>query len=218
MDFVCDLLAKLAITYDIAVDAPHHAKKGALSPGDADTGRGGSAIRDAGRLVYTLTPMGDDEANTYGIKPDERRAYVRLDNAKVNLVPGTAPAAWFKLVGVTLGNGTDLYPHGDEIQTVLPWKPPELWADLSTTALNAALTEIDTGLPSGQRYSDVPAAKSRAAWRVLQRHCPSKTEAQCREMLKTWVDNGVLYREPYDDPIDRKSRIGLRLDTSKRPS
>ena len=31
MDFVCDLLTRLAIEHDIAVDAPHHTKKGALA-------------------------------------------------------------------------------------------------------------------------------------------------------------------------------------------
>ena len=29
MDFVCDLLATLAIEYDIAIDAPHHNSEGA---------------------------------------------------------------------------------------------------------------------------------------------------------------------------------------------
>src|SRR5262252_2762434 len=218
MDFVCDLLAKLAIEYDIAVDAPHHAKKGNLAPGDADTGRGGSSIRDAGRLVYTLATMSDDEAKTFGLTPADRRAYIRLDSAKVNLVPGTAPAAWFKLVGVRLENGNNLYPNGDEIQTVAPWDPPDTWANLPTAALNAALTEIDAGLPNGQRYSDVPAARDRAAWPVVHRHCPDRTETQAREIIRTWVRNGVLYREDYDDPIDRKERKGLRLDANKRPS
>jgi RecA-family ATPase len=59
MDFVCDLLARLAIEYDIAIDAPHHTKKGTLAAGDADTGRGASGIKDAARLVYTLTAMGE---------------------------------------------------------------------------------------------------------------------------------------------------------------
>jgi hypothetical protein len=31
------------------------------------------------------------------------------------------------------------------------------------------------------------------------------------------VRNGVLYKDDYDDPIERKARKGLRLDTSKRP-
>jgi hypothetical protein len=31
------------------------------------------------------------------------------------------------------------------------------------------------------------------------------------------VKNGVLYRDDYNDPIERKARKGLRFATSKRP-
>jgi RecA-family ATPase len=58
MDFVCDLLAKFAIEFNIAVDSPHHVHKGTLTPGDADSGRGSSGIRDAGRLIYTPSKLG----------------------------------------------------------------------------------------------------------------------------------------------------------------
>jgi RecA-family ATPase len=104
MDFVCDLLVTLAIEYDIAVDAPHHTKKGQLAPGDPDAGRGGSAARDAGRLVYTLTTMGEDEAKQFGINPEDRAAYIRLDKAKVNLAPPARVAVGiFVIAGVDLG-------------------------------------------------------------------------------------------------------------------
>jgi RecA-family ATPase len=83
MDFVCDLLATLAIEYDIAVDAPHHTKKGQLTPGDADSGRGASAIRDAGRLIYTLTTMSEDEAKTFGISPRSVQATFGWIRAKL---------------------------------------------------------------------------------------------------------------------------------------
>jgi hypothetical protein len=217
MDFVCDLLVKLAIEYDIAVDAPHHTKKGQIAAGDADAGRGASAARDAGRLVYTLTRMTEEEAKAFGVKPEERNLYVRLDSGKVNIAKPSGEATWFKLVGVTLGNGNAEYPNGDDVQTVVPWQPPKTWSGLSKDQLNAALTEIDAGLPNGQRYSDGPRAPTRAAWKVLQRHCPDRTEQQCREIIKTWVKNGVLFHENYDDPVDRKSRKGLKLDPTKRP-
>ena len=219
MDFVCDLLATLAIEYDIAIDAPHHTRKGQLTPGDADSGRGGSAVRDAGRLIYTLSTMSQDEAKAFGIKPEDHAAYIRLDKAKVNLAPPARAAEWFKLVGVHLDNGNDEYPNGDEVQTVKPWKPPRIWEGLASATLNAALTEIDNGIPNGQRYTDKGGGKGpRAAWRIVQKHCPDRTEGQCREIIRTWIQNGVLYYEEYDDPIDRKKRSGLRLDTSKRPT
>jgi hypothetical protein len=71
---------------------------------------------------------------------------------------------------------------------------------------------------NGQRYSDAPNAKERAAWYVVKKHCPTKTEGQCREMIRTWVKNGVLCKVDYDDPIERKACKGLRIDASKRPS
>ena len=106
MDFVCDLLVKLAIEFNIAVDVPHHTKKGLQTAGDADAGRGASAARDAGRLMYTLTRMTDDEGDTFGIPAEERRLYVRLDTSKVNIAPPSGEATWFKLIGVHLDNGT----------------------------------------------------------------------------------------------------------------
>jgi hypothetical protein len=217
MDFVCDLLTKLAIEFGIAVDAPHHTKKGHLAPGDADNGRGGGSIRDAARLVYTLSTMVEDEAKAFGIPEGERRDYVRLDSAKVNIVRQASKATWFKLVSVKLGNATEQYPNGDDVQTVESWSPPETW-DVPTPALNAALTEIEAGMSNGQRYSDASAARERAAWLVVQRHCPDRTEPQCREIIKTWVKVGVLFSETYHDPIKREERSGLRLDPSKRPS
>ena len=97
MDFVCDLLAKFAIEFNIAVDSPHHVHKGAISPGDADAGRGSSGIRDAGRLVYTLTSMSEEEARMFGIPIDDRASYVRLDSAKVNIAARGGKPTWFRL-------------------------------------------------------------------------------------------------------------------------
>ncbi len=218
MDFVCDLMAKLAIEYDIAVDAPHHSKKGQQTPGDADAGRGASSARDAFRIVHTLTVMSEDEAKMFDISEVDRRAYIRLDPAKVNIVPGAMKATWFKLIGVPLNNGTPEYPNGDEVQTVEPWSPPDIWANLSTSALNAALTEIDAGLPNGQRFSSASAAKDRAAWRIVQKHCPDKSDNQCRQIVNTWVKTGLLRNEDYENPVDRKPAKGLYVDSSKRPT
>lgn len=218
MDFVCDLLAEMAVEYGVAVDSPHHVRKGAVTPGDADAGRGSTGIRDAGRLVYTLVSMSEDEAKAFSISVEDRLQYVRLDSAKINIAARSGRADWFRLVGVPLDNGTAEYPNGDMVQVVEPWSPPETWSGLSSIQLNAALTEIDAGMPNGQRFSDHNTAKERSAWRVIQKHCPDRSEAQCREIIRTWVRNGVLYSEPYDDPVRRERVVGLRLNNAKRPS
>jgi hypothetical protein len=218
MDFVCGLLVKLGIEFNIAVDVPHHTKKGLQTAGDADAGRGASSARDAGRLMYTLTRMSDAEGEIFGIPAEERRLFIRLDSSKVNIAPPSGEATWFKLIGVRLENGTDDYPNGDEVQTVERWYPPKTWDGVSNAELNAALDEIAAGLPNGQRYSNASKATDRAAWLAIARHCPNRTEGQAREMVKTWIRNGVLVVEDYDDPVARKLQKGLSVCHGKRPS
>jgi RecA-family ATPase len=217
IDFVAGILAEIATENDCAVDAPHHVNKGLPDPGNANRGRGASAFKDAGRLVYTLTPMSDDEAKLFDIEEDERRRLVRMDNAKVNIAPRPVGAKWFKLVGVPLGNRTDLYPIGDEVQTVEPWTPPDMWAGLSTETLNTILNELDRGLPNGRLFTNHAQAVDRAAWRVVQKSLPHLTDVQAREFIRTWVKNEVLCSVEYDDEVDRKTRKGLRVNNAKRP-
>ena len=218
IDEVVEVLTGLATKYDIAVDVPHHTRKGSADPGNADRGHGASAMKDAGRLIYTLTTMTADEAQALSIEEDQRRLLARMDSAKVNIAPPMAKAKWFRIVGIPLGNATDLYPNGDIVQTVEPWTPPDLWKDLSIEMLNRILSAIDAGLPDGNRYTDAAKAGKREAWRVIVEHTPEKSEAQAREVIKIWVRNGVLKRDPYENPVTRKEVNGLRVNPEKRPT
>ncbi len=217
MDFVCDLLARMAIEYDIAVDSPHHVHKGQMTPGDADSGRGSSGIKDAGRLVYTLVTMSADEAKTFNIDPDLRCSYIRLDPAKINIAARATKATWFHLIGVPIDNGTEDYPNGDTIQVVEPWSPPSTWADTTPEALNWILNYIAEGMPNGQRYSNAPNAGKRAVWPVVQQRYPEKPESQCRAIIHAWLESGLLYPNKYNDPVDHRERTGLYVDNDKRP-
>jgi hypothetical protein len=218
IDQVCIMLADIADEFDCAVDLVSHARKGQATPGDAERERGASSKKDAGRLMRTVTKMTTQEAETFGVTEQDRRGLVRVDDAKVNLTPPSADAAWFKLVSVSLGNATEEYPHGDLVQAVERWKPPDTWAGLSHHVLNQILTDIDVGLPDGNRYSDASNVTDRAAWQVITKHAPSKTEAAARKIINTWVKNAVLIRADYENPTTRKSVKGLHVDNAKRPS
>ena len=218
IDDVMQVLTDLAAKHNIAVDAPHHVSKGHSDPGNANRGRGATAMKDGGRLVYTLTPMSLDEAQTFDIGEEERRLLIRMDSGKVNITKPLSATKWFRLIGVRLGNQTETYPNGDEVQTVEPWTPPDIWTGLSVHLLNKVLTAIDAGLPDGNRYTDAPNATDRAAWRVVVEHAPTKTEGQAREVIKTWLKNGVLIRHDYDNPATRKPVKGLWANPTKRPS
>jgi hypothetical protein len=217
IDSVVQVLTDLSAKYNIAIDAPHHTSKGTADPGNADKGRGASSMKDAGRLVYTLTTMSPAEAKDFGIEEEQRRGYIRMDSAKVNITRHSGSAKWFKLVGVRLDNGTEMYPNGDEVQTVERWMPPQLLADLSSDLINRILTDIDAGIADGERYSDAAKATSRAAWRVVTKHAPKKTEEQARRIIKTWVSSGLLESRDYNSPTEYKELKGLFVIHAKRP-
>jgi AAA domain len=79
IDQVTQVLLDLSAKYNIAVDTPHHVRKGPSDPGNADRARGASSQKDAYRLVYTLSTMSPEEAETFGIPEEERHSYVRMD-------------------------------------------------------------------------------------------------------------------------------------------
>jgi AAA domain-containing protein/primase-like protein len=125
IDDVAQQLTDLANKHNIAVDAPHHVRKGQMTPGDADAGRGASAYIDACRLVSTCSPMSEEDAKTFSIT--DRWEFIRVDSGKPNIARRNRNPKWFRLVGVKLDNATELYPSGDEVQTVVPWEPPNAW-------------------------------------------------------------------------------------------
>jgi hypothetical protein len=218
IDFVSGLTASLAIECDVAIDTPEHVRKGSADPGNADAGRGASAKKDAGRLVYSLCTMTGDEAKTFGVPEKDRKRFIRLDSAKVNITPPAAEAQWFELISVPIGNTSNpLYPSGDSIQVVKCWKPPELMSGITIPIANAILDDIDKGLPNGQRYSDAPRATTLAAWPVVQKHCPHKNEQQCRKIVSEWVKNELLVKGEYHDPAEREKRISLARNPAKSP-
>jgi hypothetical protein len=161
--------------------------------------------------------MSPEDAKAFSIKEEERKYYVRVDSAKVNITKPGGMAKWFRLIGVKLGNATELYPNGDDVQTVEPWKPPETWADIDVALANQILTTIDQGLPNGNRYTDAAKADDREAWKVVVSHAPHKNEKQAREIIKAWVKNEVLEKREYTNPETRKKVNGFHLNVTKRP-
>jgi len=216
IDFVADALARIAIDLDIAVDSPHHISKGGGIAGDADKARGASAFKDAARLVYTLTPMSPAEAELFNVDDSQRRSYVRLDSAKVNIAPPSEKAQWFHLIGVSLNNATPEYPKGDEVQTIEPWEPPDAWGAMTPELEDRIIGRIERGLGDGRRYS--AQAKTREDQRAWQVVCDaaSVSEGQAKLIIKGWLERGALVEEIYRDPVERKDRKILRIAVEKR--
>jgi hypothetical protein len=217
IDEVVQILTDMAGRRRVAVDIPHHMAKGLADPGNANRGRGASAMKDAARLVYTLTAMTTEEAKFLGVDEGERRFLVRMDGGKVNIAPPTIEATWFRLVGVPLGNQNEVYVNGDKVQTVERWTPPDIWRDMSVPTIHKILDAIEAGLPNGDRYSDSAAARTRAAWPLIVEHCPDKTEGQAAQIIAKWLKSGLLVRRDYTNKA-RQNAKGLFVDNSKRPA
>jgi hypothetical protein len=217
IDEVAQILTDMADKFNMAVDVPHHMSKGAADPGNPNRGRGASSLKDALRLVRTGTRMTPEEAQSFGVSEAERRRLFRVDDAKLNIAP-MMEAKWFRLVGVNIGNASNLYPAGDNVQTVEVWKPPDLFGDIGVPVLNAILDVIETGLSDGNRYSDTKnVADDRAAWQVVKKHC-GKDKGPAKRIIKIWVESGLLFHKNYTNPVTRKDVAGLWVDNLKRPS
>jgi RecA-family ATPase len=213
IDKVAGVVTDMCSRFNIAVDAPHHVNKGQRGadsePGDANRGRGASAMKDAARLVHTLNTMTKEEAKTFGINEEDRHSYIRVDKGKVNIAPPSRRAVWRRLVGVKLGNATAMYPSGDEVQTVEAWTPPDVMFGLSNAQVVEILKRIEEGMEDGRRYTHVSSAKTRAAWKVVVDVEPKLDEKQAREIIRAWMKDKVLVSKEYRNEKDRKDEEGL---------
>jgi hypothetical protein len=95
--------------------------------------------------------------------------------------------------------------------------PPSTFEDLDNGTLNRILHAIAAGLADGDRYSDDNAAKNRAAWKAVKIHAPTKTETQCKDVIRQWVKSGLLVRKLYENKGQRRATMGLKVNNAKRP-
>jgi hypothetical protein len=202
-----------------AIYLNHHFRKGSSEPGEVDAIRGPGALVNHARVAQTVTGMSEAEAASFGITPEDRRDYVRLDDGKVNMARKDA-ALWFKLVSVRLDNENARYPNGDHVAT-LEAVPGMKAQKLKITVHKAReiLALIDRGLPDGRKYTDAEAnAGDRWAGRVIIACCADATIKDARDLLKDWVRNAVLVPiADYCDPITRKQRRAVQSNPGKMP-
>lgn len=216
MDAVATAWAEIAQATGAAIDLVHHTRKGATM--DADAGRGASALRDASRVSQTMQVMSPEEASELGIADADRWRHVRLDDAKANMAPKAGTARWFKMETVNLGNGTEDYPHGDNVAAITAWEPPDVWASMTDQQANEVLDEIAKGLGSGILYAPSRRGRDASRWagNILVRLF-GISDGQANTIIAAWLKNGVLTPATYRCPEQRKDRAGVLVDNSKRP-
>ncbi len=109
MDQVVSIYKALAGKLGIAINVAHHTRKtngdSEAHAGDAESGRGASAIKDAARAAVTIARMSKKTAEKLGIPDECRGNYIRMDVGKMNFAAHDSKANWYRIEQVILSNG-----------------------------------------------------------------------------------------------------------------
>jgi hypothetical protein len=203
---------RLTRAYEIALILAHHDRKSGGDDEDSDqtNARGAGDISNAARFELAVKKMTAAEAKRFGLDPKDRPAYFRLGSpaSKLNYIAADE-AEWFERVTHVISD--------QPVGACIPWSPPDPFEGITIAFANTILDDIVAGMPDGRRYSDGPAAKDRAAWKVVTKHLPDTTDDDAKRIIKKWVKNEVLVSEEYHNPVRGEPEYGLRVNPVNRP-
>ena len=189
----------------------HHLRKG--STGSADDLMGATSLRATFRSSRILLRMTPDEAKALGLGADAWR-YSRIAGSKENYAPPPDKATWFKLESVALGNGTDDYKEGDNVQVTMPWLPPAVFDDALGADLPAVFDAIRAG-PDEQGALFSPHRQGKHWVGKVIMTVANRNEKQASAIVKAWLENGVLVSRKARHPERRVEVHCIELNESK---
>lgn len=188
-----------AVKHGLALVLVHHTRKGPVTPGDMDAGRGASSIASAARVLLTLTGMTDEEAKALGISSERRGDFFRLDGAKSNYA-ALAKVEWFERRSYTLENG-------DSVAVPFPWTPPVQVVSLETRmTIESAVAAGSSVGPWSVKLSD----DARSIKHLLIKHGITTVQGQ-RAAIASLLAAGFVvaeFRKPGTAP--RRKASGRR--------
>lgn len=192
---------------DCAVVIVHHTGKPPSASPDAWTGslsasRGASSLGGVARIMRTLFAMSQSDADKFGLDADERRLWVRLDDAKANLSLASGSARWFKRVSIIIANG-------EEVGALVPGDPNERVPQVDRAAeIESALFEaIRTAWSAGSPLSEQPRAKDRYAPGIVGKALRVASEIVA-DVLARLMGGGAIERTLFDA---KTKTYGLRI-------
>lgn len=192
---------------DCAVVIVHHTGKPPSASPDAWTGslsasRGASSLGGVARIMRTLFAMSQSDADKFGLDADERRLWVRLDDAKANLSLASGSARWFKRVSIIIANG-------EEVGALVPGDPNERAPQMDRAAeIESALFEaIRTAWHAGAPLSEQPRAKDRYAPGIVGKALRVAAETVA-DVLARLMGGGAIERTLFDA---KAKTFGLRI-------
>jgi len=198
-------LRAICVHANCALHLVHHTRKPqagtSYQAGDIHAVRGGGAIVGDAHFVFTLADMAPGDAEQLGISDDDRKKFVRLDDAKGKLAPPSG-ALWFEREGVTMPYGL----MGEEVGVLVPFVFEDELDPATSLQVTEILTEIDRRWRDGNPFSAAVQSPRYVVHMMTQNHGCSPKFA--RALLRRWMVNAVLASEVFD--THRKSR-GLKV-------
>lgn len=196
---VKDVLQPIAYTTNCCIELSHHTRKGGLggyAEITADDSRGAGAAINAARSVRVLNRMTKAEAETHGVKDEDRRLHLRISRDKTNMAP-PGKARWMMLASINIGNETATLP-ADNVQAAMPWNYPQAFEGVTVETMHFMRAQV-----SKQSYrKDVRSPD----WvgKPLLEHLGLNPEdkgarSRVRTILDVWFNNGVLAVEERHD-------------------
>jgi hypothetical protein len=192
---------------DCAVVIVHHTGKPPPASPDAWTGslsasRGASSLGGVARIMRTLFAMSPADAGKFGLDAEERRLWVRLDDAKANLSLASGSARWFKRVSITIANG-------EEVGALVPGDPNERapQEDRAAEIEGALFNAIAAAWKAGAPLSEQPRAKDRYAPAIVGKGLRIAAETVA-EVLSQLMGGGAIERALF---CSKTKTYGLRI-------
>jgi hypothetical protein len=187
---VVECFEDVAVAAKCAIHLWHHTRKAGGEQATIEAARGASAFIDSCRSARIMQTMTAKEYEAIlkaqpTLKLQPPGFYFRVFNGKRNFAPPADQSDWFEIKSITLANG-------DNVGVVIPWTYPAIKTDIPPEIVDRILTEIGRGLENGQRYSNDNAATKRAAWKVVQKHCPDKPPKECKRVIADWLKQDLL--------------------------
>lgn len=189
MDLVAKKWTAIADETASAIELIHHTRKTGGAEATVEDGRGAAAVLYAVRSAQVLNKMTKDDGAKAGV--DNFRQYFNVENGKINLAPPPEGKDWYRIVGVSLGNGGDIAPEGDNVGVVVKWKWPDPLDGVTGNDFDAAAQAIRVGTwrenVQANNWVGIPIA--RAMGLSLAN---SGDKAKVKGLVKIWIGAGHL--------------------------
>jgi RecA-family ATPase len=204
---------------NLAVEIVHHFRKGNGNEASSEDVRGASALLGACRSVRIASPMGQPEAEKYGIEAKDRRRYFWLQNPKANMRPPTDERLWRQLVSIDLGNGDAVYPDGDKVGVVDEWNPPTD-SQMSPGQKAVILADIDATYQRDPLLVRADVRSAQWAGQIVAKHMEldvhdAGARSMVRRVLDEWVTEGSLVKVSARDHAKGRYISALKVGDKK---